>query len=66
MLSCKEVTHLVSESLDRKLSISERFRMQLHFRICAYCRNFRRQMTFLRQACRRLAEGKAPFDSDQG
>ena len=66
MLTCKEVTHLVSESLERSLSVKERLRLRLHFLVCAGCRNFRSQMTLLRQACRRLAEGKTPPDSGQG
>jgi putative zinc finger protein len=53
MLLCKEVTRLVSESLDRRLALIERVRLQLHFRICESCRYFREQMTFIRQACQR-------------
>lgn len=34
--------------------------------VCNGCRNFRSQLTLLRQACQRLAQGKAPLDSDRG
>lgn len=53
MLKCKEVTHLLSESQDRKLSLSERLGLELHLAMCSGCKNFKGQMAFLRQACRR-------------
>jgi predicted anti-sigma-YlaC factor YlaD len=53
MLKCKEVTHLVSEAQDRKLTVSERLQLEMHMAMCSGCRNFKNQMAFLRQACRR-------------
>jgi hypothetical protein len=53
MLSCKEVTHLLSEAQDRQLGLSEKMQLQMHLAMCQGCRNFRSQMDFLRQACRR-------------
>ena len=56
MPSCKEVTRLVSQGLDRELGFSERTALRLHFAICRGCRAFNQQMEFLRRAMRRLAE----------
>jgi hypothetical protein len=56
MLSCKEVTRIVSRGLDRNLSFSERVRLRVHFGICEGCTNFNKQMAFLRQAMSRLAD----------
>jgi len=56
MLTCKEVTHLLSEGQDRKLTVAERVRMEMHLLICDGCSNFSRQMNFLRKACRRYVE----------
>lgn len=56
MLSCKEVTRLVSQGLDRKLSFSERVRLRVHLGICDGCTNFRDQMAFLRAAMAKLAD----------
>ena len=53
MLKCKEITHLLSESQDRKLTLSERFQLEMHLAMCDGCKNFKGQMAFLRQACRR-------------
>jgi hypothetical protein len=55
MLTCKDVTRLVSEGLDRRLAFGERLRLRLHLAICAGCDQFSRQMAFLRRAMQRLA-----------
>jgi predicted anti-sigma-YlaC factor YlaD len=55
--SCKEVSHLVSQGLDRELGLGERLRLRAHLAICNGCRNFRRQMEFLRRAVRKLESG---------
>jgi len=56
MLSCKEVTRLVSQGQDRQLAFGEWVALRLHFVICDGCRNVNRQLRFLRLAVRRLAE----------
>ncbi len=53
MLSCKEVSHLVSESLDRQLPLVQRLRVRLHLLMCRFCSRFRQQTLFLRDAARR-------------
>lgn len=54
MLSCKEVSHLVSQSQDRRLGVAERIGLKLHLLMCDGCRNFTRQMEFLREAFERF------------
>lgn len=58
MLSCREVTQLVSEGMDRRLGLGERVALRLHFAICRSCANFNRQMGILREATRRLADAE--------
>jgi len=52
--SCKEVSHLVSQGLDRRLGFADRVRLRVHLAICDGCTNFKRQMEFLRKAMLRL------------
>ena len=54
MLSCKEVSRLVSQGLDRRLGALERVRLRLHLAICDGCTNFKKQMDFLHRALREL------------
>jgi len=56
MLTCKEVSRLVSQGLDRRLGLGERVKLRLHLAICDGCRNFRRQLDFLREALARLGQ----------
>lgn len=55
MLTCKEANRLMSEELDRKLSWRERFGIKVHVSMCNGCSNFRKQMTFLRSACKQAS-----------
>jgi len=52
MPSCKDVSRLVSESMDRDLPFRQRFSMRLHLLMCSLCSRFRRQILFLRDAAR--------------
>jgi hypothetical protein len=52
MLDCKHASRLVSQSMDRKLSLRERLGLQLHLLMCDACSQFSRQISLLRQAVR--------------
>ena len=50
--TCREVHRLVSEGLDRELSMIERGRVGVHLLVCVACTRFNHQMDLLRQAFR--------------
>jgi hypothetical protein len=50
MLSCKETAVLVSKACDQRLSWGDRLAVRLHLFICDGCRQFVRQLRFLRAA----------------
>lgn len=56
MLSCREVSRLLSERLDRKLGLTERARLRLHLSMCDACARVEGQLRFLREALTRLAK----------
>ena len=56
MLTCKEVSKLVSQSLDRHLSLAEWMGLRIHLALCDGCRHFRQQMAFIRHACQRYLD----------
>jgi len=56
ILSCKEVSRLVSQGLDRRLPFGRRVALRVHLAVCDGCTNFSKQMGFLRKAVAKLAE----------
>ena len=54
MITCKEVTRLVSEGLDKSLAPEEQARLKAHFAICRGCRSISERMAFLRRAMRKI------------
>lgn len=56
MLSCKEVTELLSQSIERRLSLRERMRLRMHLFMCKACSRFKRQMEFLHAAAKAYAQ----------
>lgn len=44
---CKEVARMASDSMDRKLPLSQKIRMRLHFMICKWCLRYFKQLQFM-------------------
>jgi|CXWL01.1.fsa_nt_gi hypothetical protein len=64
MLSCKEVSRLVSESLDRKLSLWQRMQLWMHLMMCGMCSRFRKQTLLLHAAAKRYLGIVEELESD--
>lgn len=58
MMNCKQITRLLSDSLEHKLSLKEKIITRMHIVFCAGCRNFGRQMLILREITRMYVKGK--------
>lgn len=65
MLNCREVTRLVSESQERKLSVVEKLSLNLHLMMCDGCKNFSLQVPFLRKAMTAYSERLDEVIEDQ-
>lgn len=63
MLSCKEVTQLVSESLDRDLRVYQRMSMRMHLLMCKFCSRYRKQLFILHDALRLHCEHDKELDA---
>jgi len=48
--TCRQVSRLQSDALDRPLSVPKRFGVYLHLLVCRWCRRYGKQIRFLRQA----------------
>lgn len=67
MLSCKNVCHISSESLDRTLSVRERLAVKLHLLMCRACQRVVAQMELLRAMAQRFSSAEeAEPDSEHG
>ncbi|MFP4348271.1 MAG: zf-HC2 domain-containing protein [Thermodesulfobacteriota bacterium] len=60
---CKEVTRMVSESMDRDLPLIQRMKMRMHLVMCKYCSRFEKQLALLRKAGQSLATHRTGPDA---
>lgn len=56
MLSCKEVSRVLSEARERRLGLWERISLKLHLMMCGGCTNFRKHLDFITIAMRRYRD----------
>src|SRR4051812_20938067 len=55
--TCKEMTALMSQSMERRLTLRERVLLKLHLWVCAWCVWYLEQLKLLRASLRARAEG---------
>jgi hypothetical protein len=54
MLVCRDVTRLISESMDTSLPIGKRIGVRIHLLMCKFCARYERQLLLIRETLRRL------------
>jgi hypothetical protein len=54
LVSCRDVSHLLSQAQERPMSAWERTRVRWHLAVCAMCRAFERQLAFMHEAMKRF------------
>ncbi|HZW87358.1 MAG TPA: zf-HC2 domain-containing protein [Gallionella sp.] len=62
MLSCKQASELLSQAMERDMTLRERFLLRVHLLICDSCKNFSRQIEVMHLACRNYLERKNTRD----
>lgn len=60
MLTCQEVTEVVTEYLEGRQSLVQRLRFQMHIGMCKHCREYLKQMKTTVQAIGSLPEESIP------
>jgi len=58
MLSCKDVTRLISESMDHSLPLGKRIGVRFHLLICRFCERYERQLLLIRETVKQLVAGE--------
>lgn len=56
LVSCKDVSHLLSRMQEEPLGGWERVKLRWHLGVCKMCMTFEKQMRFLEAAMRRYRE----------
>lgn len=54
MLSCKDVTHLISQSMDHSLPLGKRIGVRIHLLMCRFCERYERQLLLIRAIVKHL------------
>ena len=62
---CKDVTRLLSDALDRHLTIHEHVQVRVHLPTCSGCWQYRKQIALLRTAAK-VAAGRNEVGGDGG
>ncbi len=47
--TCKEVTRMASDTMERKFALRQRIEMKLHFMVCAWCLRYFKQLQLMRE-----------------
>jgi len=63
MLSCREISKLVSATLDHELPWWQRLNLWLHLGLCRLCRGFRRDLVHLHEMTREHAR-RIEYEAD--
>lgn len=62
MLNCKQLTELVTDYLEHKMSLGDRLRFQMHLGMCRHCRAYLRQMKLTIETLGHLPAEPMPDD----
>lgn len=63
MLNCRQVTRLVSQSMDTTLPWYQRLAIRIHLLYCVWCRRYTAQIRFLHQATKAWATEAADLSA---
>lgn len=54
--ACKETVEVISESMERPLTLRERFLLKLHMAVCSWCQWYMEHLITLRETLRTQAD----------
>ncbi len=49
LFNCRDISHLVSQSMDEQLSLHRRAGIKFHLMMCRYCTRYAKQLSVIRQ-----------------
>jgi hypothetical protein len=54
--TCPEVIRVLSQGMDKKLSLGTRIKVRIHFLMCSFCERYMKQLKYMRQVAREFPE----------
>ena len=64
--TCQQTVEVISQSMDRPLSLRERIDLKLHLWICAWCQWYLEHLHLIRDTARAKADGPSELIADAG
>ncbi|MBW2701669.1 MAG: zf-HC2 domain-containing protein [Deltaproteobacteria bacterium] len=65
MMTCKEYSKLLSESMEHQLPLGQRAAVFLHGAMCTPCKGYKRTLAMVRQVSRELADDEGASLSEE-
>jgi len=62
MLNCQQITELVTDYVEGRLSLGDRLRFRMHVGMCKHCKAYLRQMRVTVEAVGKLPDEPMPAD----
>ena len=56
LLECRDISKLITRSMDEPLTLGQKLRLRWHLLICKYCRRFQRQLFWIQNVLQRRLE----------
>jgi hypothetical protein len=54
--TCPEVVRILSQGMDKKLSLGTRIKLRVHFLMCSFCERYMKQLKYMRRVSREFPE----------
>jgi len=54
--TCPEVVRILSQGMDKKLSLGMWVKLRVHFLMCSFCERYMKQLNYMREVARQFPE----------
>jgi hypothetical protein len=54
--TCPEVAKILSQGMDKELSLTTRMKLRIHYLLCSFCERYMKQLKYIRKVSREFPE----------
>ena len=54
--TCPEVVRILSQGMEKRLSLVTRIKLRVHFLMCSFCERYMKQLKYMREVAREFPE----------